>query len=43
LQETEKKKKKKAKATIRVDKADDFDLIGDAAGGGYTYDDEDFI
>ena len=42
LQEAEKKKKKKAKASIKVDRADDFDLIGDATGGAY-YDDDDFI
>lgn len=42
--EAEKKKKKKSKATIKVDKVDDLDLIGDATGeGGYAYDEEDFI
>lgn len=40
--EQDKKKKKKSKATIRVDKPDDFDLIGDASGN-YGYDDDDFI
>ncbi|XP_076443733.1 eukaryotic translation initiation factor 3 subunit J-A-like [Babylonia areolata] len=43
--ETEKKKKKKSKASIKLDRADDLDLIGDATGGGGGgyYDDDDFI
>ncbi|XP_076465319.1 eukaryotic translation initiation factor 3 subunit J-A-like [Babylonia areolata] len=42
--ETEKKKKKKSKVSIKVDRADDFDLISDATGGGGNYyDDDDFI
>ncbi|KAK7116510.1 eukaryotic translation initiation factor 3 subunit J-A-like [Littorina saxatilis] len=43
--EAEKKKKKKSKATIRLDKADDLDILGDAAGGvSYGgYEDDEFI
>ncbi|ESP05570.1 hypothetical protein LOTGIDRAFT_228100 [Lottia gigantea] len=40
--ELEKKKKKKNKAVIKIDRADDLDLIGDATGN-YTYEDDDFI
>nr|KAG5708582.1 hypothetical protein BaRGS_033003 [Batillaria attramentaria] len=42
--EQEKKKKKKSKVSLKVDRADDLDLIGDVAGGGgYAYDDDEFI
>ncbi|KAL8566284.1 hypothetical protein ACOMHN_056855 [Nucella lapillus] len=41
--ETEKKKKKKSKVNIKVDRADDFDFISDATGGGNYYDDDEFI